>query len=405
MDELTANISFDRFADMPEFYGSGAAEYRLAMVKERADFLDLFAGARHVDAVTYAETPDLMVKMLTEYDIGSLDVLIGNAEDYADQVSEVSTARSLVRLRQDDRLTIRLKNRKTVHSKIYRIVMPDDTVKFVQGSANLSRNSWEYHTNQISVITTDVGTELDEEFERFIDEYRDGYSDQTLLEGLVEALEEADSPEERENRIEYWVGAGDLDVSDTAALNQDAVEDLKDVADQVTAVVDDPEEAEETVAFVEDPENADRNVIEPEDSSDEDDSPNAPDEDESPDVGLVESDHETGLTDGLDRPRVRAPDEKIRMGTSKVDKDTADEFGAGLRDRGATVEDHSITAPLSAYNNQVKESTSIPTMSVLPEAEQVVIGEDDEMILVATDEPTPEVLDHCLKTIEDSVPH
>jgi len=28
-------------------------------------------------------------------------------------------------------------------------------------------------------------------------------------------------------------------------------------------------------------------------------------------------------------------------------------------------------------------------MSVLPEAEQVVIGEDDEMILVATDEPTP----------------
>ncbi|WP_135829601.1 phospholipase D-like domain-containing protein [Halorussus halobius] len=403
MDELTANISFDRFADMPEFYGSGAAEYRLAMVKERADFLDLFAGARHVDAVTYAETPDLMVKMLTEYDIGSLDVLIGNAEDYADQVSEVSTARSLVRLRQDDRLTIRLKNRKTVHSKIYRIVMPDDTVKLVQGSANLSRNSWEYHTNQISVITTDVGTELDEEFERFIDEYRDGYSDQTLLEGLVEALEEADSAEERENRIEYWVGAGDLDVSDTAALNQDAVEDLKDVADQVTAVVDDPEEAEETVAFVEDPENADRNVIEPEDSSDEDDSPNAPDEDESPDIGLVESDHETGLTDGLDRPRVRAPDEKIRMGTSKVDKDTADEFGAGLRDRGATVEDHSITAPLSAYNNQVKESTSIPTMSVLPEAEQVVIGEDDEMILVATDEPTSEVLDHCLKTIEDYI--
>ena len=42
MDELTANISFDRFADMPEFYGSGAAEYRLAMVKDRADFLDLF---------------------------------------------------------------------------------------------------------------------------------------------------------------------------------------------------------------------------------------------------------------------------------------------------------------------------------------------------------------------------
>ena len=84
MDELTANISFDRFADMPEFYGSGAVGYRLAMVKDREDFLDLFEGARHVDAVTYAETPELMVRMLTEHNIGSLDVLIGNADDYAD---------------------------------------------------------------------------------------------------------------------------------------------------------------------------------------------------------------------------------------------------------------------------------------------------------------------------------
>jgi len=260
-----------------------------------------------------------------------------------------------------------------------------------------------------SVFTTDVGTELDEEFERFIDQYREGYSDQTLLEGLVDALEEADSPEERENRIEYWVGAGDLDVSDTAALNQDAVEDLKNVAGQVTAVVDDPEEADGTVAFVEEPENADRTLIEPGEESasgeegDEMDSGESAEGEESPDVGLVESDHETELTDTLDRPRVRAPDEKIRMGTSKVDKDTADEFGTSLRDRGATVEDHSITAPMSAYNKQVKESTSIPTMSILPEAEQVVIGKDDEMILVATDEPTPEVLDHCLGTIEDYI--
>jgi hypothetical protein len=352
MDEVTANISFDKYPDMPEFYGSGAAKYRLAMVKDRSDFLDLFEGARHVDAVTYAETPELMVKMLTEYDIGSLDVLIGNSDDYAERVNEVATAKSLVQLRQDDRLTIRLKNQKTVHSKIYRIVMPDETVKLVHGSANLSRNSWEYHTNQIAVLTTEVGTELDAEFKRFIDEYREGYSDQTLMEGLVEALEEADSPEERENRIEYWVGAGDLDVSDTAALNQDAVEDLKEIADQVTAVVDDPDEADETVALVEEPEKADRSVVEPSDV-DEPEEERADAVDEAPDVGLVESDNETGLTDGLDRPRVRAADEKIRMGTSKVDKDTADKFGSRLRDSGATVEDHSITAPMSLRGHGV----------------------------------------------------
>lgn len=119
---------------------------------------------------------------------------------------------------------------------------------------------------------------------------------------------------------------------DTAALNQDAVEDLKVVADQVTAIVDDPEEADGTVAFVEEPENADRTVIEPGDDStgeedgDETNSAESDDGGESPDVGLVESDHETSLTDTLDRPGVRAPAEKIRMGTSKVDKDTADEL-------------------------------------------------------------------------------
>ena len=419
MDELTAKVSFDRFVDMPEFYGSGAANYRLTMVKSRGDFLDLFENAQHVDAITYAETPSLMVKMLTEYGIGSLDVLVGNSDDYADRVNDVSTAKSLVELRQGDRLTVRLKNQKTVHSKIYRIVMPDDSVKLVHGSANLSRNSWEHHTNQVGIFTTAVGSELDAEFLRFINEFRDTYSSQTLLDGLVEALEEAESSEEREDRIEYWVGIGDLDVSDRAALNRDAVEDVRDVADHVTAVVDDPADADETVAFIEDPEHADREVIEPvsfEEATDTDESSaedknhennqsrdNGEEEPIEPDIGLIESEHETGLSDTLDRPRARTTDVRIQMGTSKVDKDIANDFGTQLRNDGATVEDHSITAPLSAYTNQVKETTAIPTMSVLPDTKQVVIGEDEELILIATNEPAPEVLDHCLETIEDYI--
>lgn len=410
MDEIVADIAFDKYPDMPEFYGSNAAGYRLAMVKTRDDFLDLFEGATHVDAITYAETPDLLVRMLDEdgLDIDTLDVLIGNADDYKDKkVNEVPTARSLVQLRQDDRLTIRLKNQKTIHSKIYRIVMPDDTVKLVHGSANLSENSWRNHTNQISIITTDVGTELDKEFEKFINEYRDRYSDQTLLEGLVEAVEEAESTEEQENRVKYWVGAGDLEVSDTAALNQDATDDIEDAVNEVIGVVDDPEEADETVAWVEEPENADHNIVNPagsvadEGKGDIDDSDGHSNTD--PDIGLVESEQETEVTDTLDRPRVRSSDKKIRMGTSQIDKETADEFGTSLGNRGATVEDHSITAPLSAYTNEVKETTDIPIMSILPETEQVVIGDDDEMILVATEEPTPEILDHCLETIEDYI--
>ena len=39
MEEFTADIAFDGFVDMPEFYGEGRASYRLAMVKRREDFL------------------------------------------------------------------------------------------------------------------------------------------------------------------------------------------------------------------------------------------------------------------------------------------------------------------------------------------------------------------------------
>lgn len=159
-------------------------------------------------------------------------------------------------------------------------------------------------------------------------------------------------------------------------LNQDATEDLNEIVDRVTAAVDNPEEADESVAFVDEPEKADRTVVKP-DGSDNDDETDSNESseaecasEESPDVGLVESDHETALTETLDGSRVRTPERKIRMGTTKVDRDVADEFGSTLRSRGATVEDHSITAPLSAYNNQVRESTEIPSMSVISETEQ-----------------------------------
>jgi hypothetical protein len=421
MEEFTADIAFDGFVDMPEFYGEGRASYRLAMVKRREDFLDLFADAAHVDAVTYGQSPSLMVQMLREYGVGSLDVLVGNADDFEDEVNEVATAKELVELHKDNRLTIRLKNQKIVHAKLYRIVTSDDRVKLVHGSANLSNNSWDNHTNQIAVFETEVGTELDDTFRSFLKEFHDSYGHRTLLDDFVSALEDADTEAEREERIEYWVGAGDLDVSNLGALNRDATDDITDVADTVNTVVSDPEEADQTVAFVDEPEHAGRTVVEPtqESASDEPDNPstdtNTDDtgdaerrgddldrrsNDGDPDVGLVESGQETELTDTLDRPRARVPDETVHIGTSRADDDATDDFGSRLREHGATVEDHSIRAPIEAYTAAVRETTSIPVMSVDPEVKQAVLGDDDEVVLVATNEPTPEALDHCLETLE-----
>jgi len=419
MEEFTANVAFDSFADMPEFYGEGRASYRLAMVKHRDDFLDLFEGAAHVEAVTYGQSPSLMVQMLREYDVGSLDVLVGNADDFEDEVDEVATAKELVALHEDDRLTIRLKNQKIVHAKLYRIVTPDDRVKLVHGSANLSNNSWDNHTNQISVFETEAGTELDDTFRSFLTAFHDSYGHRTLLDGLVSALEDVETETEREERIEYWVGSGDLDVSDLGALNQDATEDVAEVTHTVNHVVDNPEAADQTVAFVDEPDRADRTVVAPTEATngtdggdtttdadggntgdDADDNTEQRSDGGDPDVGLVESRQETELTDTLDRPRARVPDETVRIGTSRVDDDAADELGRRLRDHGATVEDHSIRAPIEAYNTAVRETTSIPAMSVDTDADQVVLGDDDEVVLVATDNPTAEALDHCLATLE-----
>lgn len=427
MDEITEEITFtglngessngapdkdmsvSAFTDGAQPAGQ-TLDYRLAMVKTRDAFLELFAGARHIDAITYSDTPSLLVTMLTEYDIGSLDVFVGDTQKYSEDVSSVKTAKELLELRQQGDLTVRLRKRKVIHSKIYRVVMPDETVKLVHGSANLSNNSWRNHTNQIAVFTTSVGSDLDEQWVSFIDEYRDTYSDTTLLEGLVEAVEQADDEEEREKQIEYWVETDDdLNITDTAAMNQDATEDIAEIADKVTAVVSDPDEADETIAFA-DEGDVDHTITPtgdefefPAERSSDDASPAtdgtaAPEQ--TPSMTLTESNTETEITGTIDRPRVKMGGETIRMGTNKVDKDNADEFGSSLSHRGATVEDHSIVAPMSAYNNQVKESIKIPTMSVLPETEQVALGEDTDMILVATDQPTPKELDHCLETLE-----
>jgi hypothetical protein len=404
MRELTAKIAFDRFNDMPDLEGDGAAGFRLAMVKKREDFLDIFEGARHVDAITYAESPELMIEMLRDLDIGSLDVLVGNAENYEDRVSDVTTAKRLLSLREDGRLTIRLKNEKTVHSKIYRVVMPDETVKLVPSSANLSNNSWNYHTNQVCMFTSEVNSEFDDSFVRFVEEYRKQYSHRTLLKSLVETLESADGQEERNEYIEYWVGPGDLDVSGTAALNQDAGEDIESMVERVTKVVSDPAEADETVAFVEEPNEADTTLYQANPEGTDVPSPDGDSgEGSDPDVGLLESTNASGHTQNLDRPRVRLANTQIRMGTTKVDDDVSDEFGENLRSLGATVDDYNITAPLSAYHRQVQKATRIPNMSVYQDTGQAVIGDGEDLILVAEDPPTEEVLNDCLDIIESYV--
>jgi len=121
-----------------------------------------------------------------------MDVLVGNREEYQSSVDDASVARQLERYYREDKLIVRLKNRKVVHSKLYRIVKEDEQVTLIAGSANLSYNSWKNQTNSVVVFRTEAGSQLDQQFQQWIDDHRERYADEVFMEDLAEELEALD---------------------------------------------------------------------------------------------------------------------------------------------------------------------------------------------------------------------
>ena len=120
-----------------------AAEMEWQTVKSWDSLTDFFEGAVRVEAVTYCESPELLLDLFEResFDLETMDVLVGNREEYQSAVDDVSVARRLQQYYRNDKLLIRLKNRKVVHSKLYRILKSGDDVMLIAGSANLSYNS------------------------------------------------------------------------------------------------------------------------------------------------------------------------------------------------------------------------------------------------------------------------
>jgi phosphatidylserine/phosphatidylglycerophosphate/cardiolipin synthase-like enzyme len=151
--EWTTTINLGGFGD--------SSQMEWQTVRSWDSFTNFFDQAVHVDAVTYCESPDLLLELFERdgSDLQSMDVLVGNREEYRSSVSDVNVARRLAQLYREDKLTIRLKSRKVVHSKLYRVVKPEDEVTLIAGSANLSYNSWTNQTN--SVVVFGSGESLD----------------------------------------------------------------------------------------------------------------------------------------------------------------------------------------------------------------------------------------------------
>ncbi|MYL18240.1 NgoFVII family restriction endonuclease [Halorubrum terrestre] len=375
-------MDWDTTINLGGFGNSAQMEWQT--IKSWKSFTNFFDDAVHIDAVTYCESPELLLELFDQEDstLETMDVLIGDKDEYQSAVDDATVARRLERYYEEDRLTVRLKNRKVVHSKLYRIVGADDTVTLIAGSANLSYNSWKNQTNSIVVFNTEVGSQLDQQFKQWIDDHREEYADTIFMEDLAAELEELEDEEEVERRIELWIDNRNTQLSEQGEIHSNVGQELEalgDEVDQVVGVSDDPEEADEVVSI--DPEQ-----IEPEDDS----TTNGDEPDEAPVEGITAA---------------KTPEYSITLSTQGYENDGyLDQMETDLKRRGADVGADAITTPVEGYTNYLQTRYDVPKMWIDGENHRVHLQHGEHhRILTADHEPDPDLLDAALENIENYI--
>lgn len=356
------------------FGSTGEMEWQT--VRSWQSFTEYFEDAVHVDAVTYCESPDLLLDLFEheDFQLESMDVLVGNRDEYQSSVTDVNVARRLAALYRQEKLVIRLKNRRVIHSKLYRIVEPDDEVTLLAGSANLSRNSWTNQTNSIVAFRTERGSQLDQQFCAWIKDHRE-YSETVFIANLAEQLAAIDDEEERERRIELWVDNRDTQLTERAEVHADAgdlLEELGDEIDRLASIDDDVDDPDGIVA-IEEPEREDENG----------------------------TDSETITEDAV--RSAKTPDYTLTLSTQSLDGDGyAEEFGGELKRHGADVGSNVITTPVDGYANYLQTKYDVPKMWLNDDRTRVHLQHGEtHLILTAEQQPDPVTLDSCLANIED----
>jgi len=362
-----------------------AATMRWETVRSWDSFTEFFADAVHVDAVTYCESPALLLDLFEqgEAELESMDVLVGNREEYQSSVDDITIARQLEQYYRDEKLVVRLKNRKVVHSKLYRIVESDESVTLIAGSANLSYNSWKNQTNSVVVYETSVGSQLDQRFQEWIADHRERYADEIFMEDLAADLEELEDQEERERRLELWIDNRDTQLTEQGEIHSTVGEELQELGgevDRVVSVTDDPEDVDEVV------------TIQSEDIDEE--TRDAASDD------AVETDSEGGS--GTDITAAKVPEYTITLPTQGFGSDGYLEgMETDLKRRGADVGTDAITTPVEGYANYLQTHYDVPKMWVDEENYRVHLQHSDHhRILTADQTPDAGTLDSALANIE-----
>lgn len=372
-------------------------EMRWETVKSWQTFTNYFDEAVRLDAVTYCESPKLLLDLYEEFNIDTMDILVGNRSEYQSSISEKRIAEQLVNYYQDRKLIVRLKERKVIHSKLYRLEHADDTVTLITGSPNLSFNSWTNQTNDVVVFYTQAGSELDSQFRQWIDDHR-VYADTVLIEDLVEELESVDDDEERERKIELWISGRDTSLTERGEIHAEGNEQLDDVTTEVNRLTGTgTDDADETVTAIDGNGNAN------EDTQNEPRSGTVKIEETPTTANSSHREDERGEDEIASPITTAATDDfRIRLSTRPYESNYVNQLETGLKQRDATIGDNAITTPIRAYTSYLEDQYDIPLMRISPEDRRVTLQSGTEHRSITDDlSPTPAALNAALTNLED----
>jgi hypothetical protein len=362
------------------------AEMRWETVRSWNSFTSFFEDARHVDGVTYCESPELLLDLFEQSDgkLTSMDVLVGNRDEYRSVINEVSVARKLERYYSEGKLIIRLKNRKVVHSKLYRILKADDQVTLMAGSANLSYNSWKNQTNSVVVFETIDGSKLDQRFCEWIDHHRERYADTVFMEDLAAELEALDDQEEREQRLNLWIEDRDTSMSERGEIHSKVGDELQELGDTVARIDNEAGDPDEILST---------------------DGSESVKQSLTGDIEIESGADTHGENTVTGVTSASVSDYTITLPTQGFETDGyVQQMQSDLERRGADVGADAITTPVDGYANYIKTRYDLPKMWINEEQGRVHLQHSEHhQILTANREFDPVELERALKNIENYV--
>ncbi|WP_262178323.1 phospholipase D family protein [Haloarcula laminariae] len=203
--------------------------FRLVELKSYQTFKQFFTDVLEVRVVTFCTTPQYLIETIDDIaPDAEFEVIVGDATSYREQLQDsVELADRLEQLRRDDRVSIFECPNRNVHDKLYRLTRTGETVTWIIGSANFSKNGWSRQHNSAIVLDTTTGSAIDQELTEYFDGIREAYAEPFMAD-LAAAI---DAGGERREAIETW-----LDVGTTGETPE--AEFIAEVTDHIDESVD-----------------------------------------------------------------------------------------------------------------------------------------------------------------------